>query len=66
MTCDPALVFLELVYWYFCITYAFGYKMKFYEAFCDMSKFTLILNTLFIVLIAPIDALFELFIRVKE
>ncbi len=66
MTYDPALIFMELVYWYFCITYAFGYKMKFYQAFCEMSDFYLILNTLFIVLIAPVDALFELFIRVRK
>ena len=66
MTYDLSLVFMELVYLYFCFNYAFGYKMKFYQAFCEMSKFTLILNTLFIVLIAPVDALFELFIRVRK
>ena len=63
------IIFLQLVYLYYCIQYTI-FKMRTFEAFCEMNDLDLIFNTSIVFIVspvfAPIDSIIELFYWVKE
>lgn len=65
MIYDSALIFMELIYWYFCINYAF-YRAKEDKYLLGRKGIYLVFSFFLYAIIAPIFAVYDLFKRVKK